>query len=50
MMAIGAMVEFDRANYLQSFTCAIAAAAGPTSVIAFAIDGWVKQHRSKVAP
>lgn len=47
-MAIGAFVEFDRANYVRSFTCAISAAAAPTSVIAFAIDGWLKHHRSKM--
>jgi hypothetical protein len=47
-MAIGAFVEFERANYVRSFTCAISAAAAPTSVIAFAIDGWFKHHRSKV--
>ena len=47
-MAIGAGVEFERANYVRSFTCAISAAAAPTSVIAFAIDGWFKHHRSKV--
>ena len=47
-MSIGAVVEFERANYVRSFTCAISAAAAPTSVIAFAIDGWFKHHRSKV--
>ena len=47
-MSIGAVVEFERANYVRSFTCAISAAAAPTSVIAFAIDGWFKYHRSKV--
>jgi hypothetical protein len=47
-MSIGAVVEFERANYVRSFTCAISAAAAPTSVIAFAIDGGFKHHRSKV--
>jgi hypothetical protein len=47
-MAIGAVVEFERANYVRSFTCAISAAAAPTSVIAFAFDGWFKHHQSKV--
>jgi hypothetical protein len=47
-MTIGAVVEFERANYVRSFTCAISAAAAPTSVIAFAIDGWFKHHRSNV--
>jgi hypothetical protein len=47
-MAIGAVVDFERANYFGSFTRAIAAAAGPTSVIALAIDGWVRQRRPKM--
>jgi hypothetical protein len=44
-MVIGAVVEFERANFARSFTCGISAAAAPTSVIAFAI----KHHRSKAA-
>ena len=48
MMGIGAVVEFDRTNYVSSILCAVGAAAGPTSVIAFAIDAWVRQHRSNV--
>jgi len=48
VMGIGAVVEFDRTNYVSSILCAVGAAAGPTSVIAFAIDAWVRQHRSNV--
>jgi hypothetical protein len=47
-MALGAIVEFEQANYVRSFTCAISAAAPPTSVIAFAIDGWLKHYRSNL--
>jgi hypothetical protein len=47
-MAIGAVVEFQRGNYARSFTCGISAAAAPTSVFAFAIDGWLKHFRSKM--
>jgi hypothetical protein len=47
-MAIGAVVDFERANYVGSFTRAIAAAAAPISVIALAIDAWVRQRRSKM--
>ena len=47
-MSIGAVVEFERADYVRSFTCAISAAAAPISVVAFAIDGWLKHQRPKV--
>ncbi|MGI8422816.1 MAG: hypothetical protein ACR2NO_01640 [Chloroflexota bacterium] len=45
LMAIGAVVEFQRANFFRSFTCAISAAAAPTSIVAFAINGWLKHRR-----
>jgi hypothetical protein len=47
LMVIGAIVEFERGNYAHSFTCGISAAAAPTSVIAIAIDGWLKHCGSK---
>jgi hypothetical protein len=46
-MVIGAVVEFEGGNYARSLTCGISAAAAPTSVIAFAIEGWLKHCRSK---
>jgi hypothetical protein len=47
-MAFGAFVEFERANIFRSFMCAISAAAGPTSVMVLAIDGWLKHHRANM--
>ena len=47
VMAIGAVVEFERANFFQSFKWAILAAAAPTGIIGLAIDGWLKQRRWK---
>jgi hypothetical protein len=44
---IGALVEFERANYARSFIWGISAAAAPTSLIAFAIDGWLEHCHSK---
>jgi hypothetical protein len=48
MWAYGALVAFEHSDYLASFAHAVSAAAAPTGVVVMAIDGWMKQRRTKL--